>query len=167
MNIGDTYLGRRKSGSIYGGISSSSYENNTKWFQLQLGRPQSNSIYPEKSLSLLPYRIALAMVDKGWILRNIIVWHKPNALPQSVKDRFSNKYEVIFFFTKSQRYYFNLDAVKVPMKTTTIKRIFYDNFTSKDCYAGLNISNWHKYVSRMRKKIGNRKRRIKKFKVAS
>ena len=55
------------------------------------------------------------MVDEqGWILRNKIIWYKPNHMPSSVKDRLSNSYEFIFFFTKSRKYYFNLDKVRVP-----------------------------------------------------
>jgi len=58
------------------------------------------------------------MVDRlGWTLRNIVVWHKPNPLPESVKDRLSTTWEPLFFFTKSAHYYFNLDAIRVPHKT--------------------------------------------------
>jgi len=61
---------------------------------------------PAKSLCLIPERFAIAMLEHGWILRNRIVWHKTNPLPESVKDRFTNTYEDIFFFTKSKHYYF-------------------------------------------------------------
>ena len=46
------------------------------------------------------------MIEQGWILRNEIIWHKPNAMPQSVRDRFTVDFEKIFFFVKSRRYYF-------------------------------------------------------------
>ena len=46
------------------------------------------------------------MIDQGWILRNEIIWHKPNVLPESLNDRFTNDFEKIFFFTKNQKYYF-------------------------------------------------------------
>ena len=59
-----------------------------------------------KSMLLIPYRFAAIMVDNGWKLRNIIIWHKPNQLPQGVTDRFTNDFEPIFFFTKSNRYDF-------------------------------------------------------------
>jgi len=62
---------------------------------------------PKKSLCLVPFRFAIAMVDKGWILRNVIIWHKPNSLPSSILDRFTVDFEYLFFFTKSQRYWFN------------------------------------------------------------
>ena len=61
---------------------------------------------------LIPHRVAIALVDDGWTLRNTIVWHKPNAMPESVTDRFSKKYEYIFMFAKQGKYYFDLDAVK-------------------------------------------------------
>ena len=59
-----------------------------------------------KSLSLIPERFAIAMVDQGWILRNKIIWYKPNCMPSSAKDRFTVDWEYLFFFTKSQKYYF-------------------------------------------------------------
>ncbi len=63
---------------------------------------------------MIPERFAIEMVRRGWILRNKIVWHKPNHLPESVKDRFAQSWEYVFLFSKSSNYYFNLDAVRVP-----------------------------------------------------
>lgn len=54
----------------------------------------------KKSLSCIPDRFKIKMVEKGWICRNEIIWHKPNAMPSSVKDRYNNDFEKIFFFTK-------------------------------------------------------------------
>ena len=64
----------------------------------------------------LPERFALGMIGRGWLLRNKIVWHKPNHIPCPVKDRFTNSWEHLFFFSKSRKYYFDLDAVRVPHK---------------------------------------------------
>lgn len=62
---------------------------------------------PSKSLMLQPYRLAMKMIDEqGWILRNVIIWHKPNCMPDSTKDRFTVDYEPVLFFTKSKDYYF-------------------------------------------------------------
>jgi DNA modification methylase len=61
---------------------------------------------PEKSLCLIPQRFQIAMVDQGWICRNTIIWYKPNCMPSSAKDRFTVDFEYLFFFTKSQKYYF-------------------------------------------------------------
>ena len=63
---------------------------------------------------MIPERFALGMIDRGWILRNKIIWYKPNHMPSSVKDRFSNSWEYIYFFSKSKKYYFDLDAVREP-----------------------------------------------------
>lgn len=70
----------------------------------------------KKSLMLIPERFALMMIGNGWILRNKIIWHKPNVMPSSVSDRFTNDYECVYFFTKSQRYKFHQQ--KEPMITT-------------------------------------------------
>ena len=67
-----------------------------------------------KNLLGLPWRVAFALQDDGWILRNAIVWHKPNAMPQSVRDRMSNRYELIFLLAKSRHYWFDLDPIRVP-----------------------------------------------------
>jgi site-specific DNA-methyltransferase (cytosine-N4-specific) len=69
---------------------------------------------PPKNLLMVPERTALAFVDDGWILRNKIVWHKPNAMPSSVKDRLSNRYEHLFLLVKTRRYWFDLDAIREP-----------------------------------------------------
>jgi len=68
---------------------------------------------PNKCLMLIPHRFAIKCVDElGLILRNDIIWAKRNGMPESVKDRFSKKHEFIFFFTKQQKYYFDLDGVR-------------------------------------------------------
>jgi len=69
----------------------------------------------EKCLIMVPARLAIALIDDGWILRNKIIWKKPNAMPQSAKDRFTIDYEEILFLTKSKKYYFH--QLKEPMKT--------------------------------------------------
>lgn len=67
---------------------------------------------PTKNLLGMPWRVAFALQDEGWILRNAIVWHKPNAMPESVTDRLSCRYEQIFLFSKSARYHFDLDSIR-------------------------------------------------------
>jgi DNA modification methylase len=76
-----------------------------------------------KQLALIPSRIAIALQEDGWILRNDICWHKPNGLPSSVKDRLTNRWEHIFHFVKQRKYYYNLDAIREPLKLSTIKRL--------------------------------------------
>jgi len=65
-----------------------------------------------KQLLGIPWRTAFALQDDGWILRNEIIWHKPNAMPESVRDRLSNRHEQLFMFAKSRRYHFDLDAIR-------------------------------------------------------
>jgi site-specific DNA-methyltransferase (adenine-specific) len=67
-----------------------------------------------KSLLLAPERLALALVSDGWVLRNKIVWSKPNPMPTSVRDRLSCTWEALYFFSKSEHYFFDLDAIRVP-----------------------------------------------------
>lgn len=66
-----------------------------------------------KSLLLGPERLALALAEDGWIIRNKVVWAKTNTIPSSVTDRFSTKHEVIYLLTRSQRYYFDLDSLRL------------------------------------------------------
>jgi len=76
----------------------------------------------EKSRLGIPERFYINCIDDGWIARNHIPWYKSNAISSSVKDRFTNKWESIFFFAKSQKYYFNLDAIRE--KTLTESKPF-------------------------------------------
>lgn len=65
----------------------------------------------------LPWRVALALIDDGWILRSDCIWQKPNAMPSSVKNRPTTDHEYIFFFTKSKSYYYDADAIREPHVT--------------------------------------------------
>jgi len=98
--LGDTYAGR----TALDGLSSGSKGE---------GRPPVPRSL-EKCKLLIPHRVAIALVDDGWIVRNDIVWYKPNHLPSSVKDRLTNAYEFVFHLTRSRRYYYDLDAIREP-----------------------------------------------------
>lgn len=80
----------------------------------------------KKQLLMIPARLTIEMQKKGWILRNQIVWYKPNHMPSPLRDRFSNTWESVFFFVKdtgnylAPDYYFNLDAVRVEHKTKNL-----------------------------------------------
>jgi len=65
---------------------------------------------PDKSLIGIPWRLALSLQDDYWILRNDIIWHKPNVMPESAKDRFTRCHEYIFHFSKSKHYYHDFIA---------------------------------------------------------
>lgn len=81
-------------------------DEGTLWLNL------GDSYGKNKQLLGVPWRVAFALQDSGWTLRNSIIWHKPNAMPSNVKDRMSNRYENIFLFTKGSRYFFDLDSVR-------------------------------------------------------
>lgn len=70
---------------------------------------------PSKNLLGIPWRVAFALQDDGWILRNDIIWAKPNAMPESVTDRLSTKHEHLFLLAKSPRYWFDLDPIREPL----------------------------------------------------
>ncbi|UJH70453.1 site-specific DNA-methyltransferase [Ornithinimicrobium sp. INDO-MA30-4] len=72
---------------------------------------------PRKSLLGAPEHLLLALIDDGWIVRNKIVWAKPNPIPSSVTDRLACTYEVIYLLTRSPRYYFDLHAIREPHKS--------------------------------------------------
>ena len=67
----------------------------------------------------MPWRVALALRDGGWILRSDIIWHKPNAMPSAVKTRPTTDHEYVFFFTRSKQYYYDADAIREPHVTFT------------------------------------------------
>ncbi len=114
INLGDTYA---SSGgpSRHFGYNDPKYGNN-KGGNFIEPAAFDQGIIP-KSRFGIPERFYINCIDSGWIARNHIPWYKANSMPSSVKDRFTNKWESIFFFVKNQKYYFNLDAVRV--KTTT------------------------------------------------
>lgn len=78
--------------------------------------------YMEKNLQLIPHRVAIEMQKRGWVVRNALIWHKPNAMPSSVRDRLANSYEMIFHFVKAKRYYYCLDNIREPHKTVSVER---------------------------------------------
>jgi len=72
---------------------------------------------PPKSLLLAPERVALALVERGWVLRNKIVWAKPNPMPHSVTDRLNCGWEYLFHFVRTCRYFYDLDAIREPHRS--------------------------------------------------
>lgn len=81
------------------------------------GRPPSRGWKRNKQLALVPFRVALALEEQGWWVRNTLVWHKPNGMPISATDRLANHWEPVFLVTKAERYYFDVDAIREPHKT--------------------------------------------------
>ena len=75
-----------------------------------------------KNLLGIPWRVALALQDDGWILRQDIIWHKPNPMPESVRDRCTKAHEYVFLLSKSDRYFFDSEAMKEPAVTNDTRR---------------------------------------------
>lgn len=67
-----------------------------------------------KNLIGAPWRVAFVLQDDGWILRNDIIWQKPNAMPESATDRLSGRHEHVFLLVKSTQYWFDLDSIREP-----------------------------------------------------
>lgn len=109
LNIGDTYSSRANQGR-----SADRHTGRGHRTGVTAARTNTVATAPMKSLLLIPSRLALALQEDGWVVRNDVIWHKTNAMPHSVTDRLSNRYEHLLLLTRSQRYYFDLDAIKEP-----------------------------------------------------
>lgn len=79
------------------------------------GKKQLSPEYKQKDLIGIPWRTAFALQAAGWYLRSDIIWHKPNPMPESVKDRPTKAHEYIFLMSKSAKYFYDADAIKEPM----------------------------------------------------
>ncbi|MGI6124399.1 MAG: DNA-methyltransferase [Acetivibrionales bacterium] len=115
VNLGDTYAGSG-SGTTKNADTSKYVENSKQVYVLPNGTAKASKFRGtnlNKSLLMIPERFAIGMIDAGWILRNQIIWHKPNQMPSSAKDRFTVDFEKIFFFVKqSTGYYFEQQLEK-------------------------------------------------------
>ena len=78
---------------------------------------------PPKNLVGIPWRVAFALQADGWYLRNDIIWHKPNPMPESVTDRCTKSHEYIFLLTKSAKYYYDNEAIKEPAEQGSLERM--------------------------------------------
>lgn len=99
VNLGDTY------NSTNGFCrSTNGWERNGR--DGGAGDKSALKTYPDKCLLMIPERFAIGMIERGWILRNKIIWHKPNPMPSSAGDRFTVDFEPVFFFVKNKQYFF-------------------------------------------------------------
>ncbi len=116
VNLGDSYFGSGGAGGDYneGGIR----EGQKKYKQGTFKHKYLKS----KSLVMIPERFAWGMIEHGWILRNKIIWGKPNHMPESVTDRLTKSYEVVYHFVKQQKYYYDLDVIREPHKNSSMER---------------------------------------------
>ena len=113
LNLGDSYA--RQGGAGRGGGSMLQGRKHGHAQESKSHRRRKPGItVPDKNLLGIPWQAALALQADGWILRNDTIWAKPNAMPESVTDRLSAKHEHVFLLTKSPRYWFALEPIKVP-----------------------------------------------------
>lgn len=89
-------------------------------------RRAADATLPAKNLLGIPWRVAFALQDDGWILRNDNIWHKSNAMPESVRDRLSTKHEYVFLLSKGPRYWFDLDPIREDYAPASLDRYRYD-----------------------------------------
>ncbi|WP_216215734.1 DNA-methyltransferase [Amycolatopsis aidingensis] len=97
-----------------------SYSTNSDGYRCtqpgQAGQPRyrPRADVPHKNLLGLPWRVALALQDDGWILRSAIVWHKPHTTPTPIRDRLATRHEMLFLFVTHPDYHFDLDPIRQP-----------------------------------------------------
>lgn len=120
LNLGDSYAGywgdakakaegRKSSADTNGWTNGFSMNSRPSFHQAFTG----TAIKP-KDLIGIPWRVALALQADGWYLRSDIIWHKPNPMPESVTDRPTKSHEYLFLLAKSERYYYDADAIREP-----------------------------------------------------
>ncbi|HDS1765686.1 MULTISPECIES: site-specific DNA-methyltransferase [Pseudomonas] len=114
VNLGDSYAsGGRGGGGRYmaerGDGAWQGKGDATGWRSAPAG-------WKHKDLLGLPWRLAIALQDDGWYLRQDIIWHKPNPMPESIKDRCTKAHEYLFLLSKSPRYHFDQDAIREPAR---------------------------------------------------
>lgn len=107
LNLGDSYANDGKWGGSSGGKHASGLHGATC-----IGRGKVSTGLKPKDLVGIPWRVAFALQDDGWFLRQDIIWAKPNPMPESVTDRCTKAHEYLFLLSKSQRYYFDAGAIR-------------------------------------------------------
>ncbi|MBN7321043.1 site-specific DNA-methyltransferase [Mycobacteroides abscessus subsp. massiliense] len=122
LNLGDSYYSGRGNP---GPNSADAKQSARRGWTRAVDRPGQRWAKP-KDLLGIPWRVAFALQDDGWILRNDIVWAKPNTMPESVTDRLSSKHEYVFLLTKSRRYFFDLDAIREQSVTSRPSALSWD-----------------------------------------
>jgi hypothetical protein len=112
LNIGDSYCGTASKGDWV------DPKNPIGRSGQSVSKTQKLVGYKSKDLIGIPWMLAFALRADGWYLRQDIIWHKPNPMPESVQDRCTKAHEYIFLLSKSQKYYYDIDAIKEDAHTT-------------------------------------------------
>ncbi len=117
INLGDSYFSDTKGA---GGPTPKQVSNAGSFYEPR--HFERNGLKP-KDLLMIPARVALALQADGWYLRSEIIWHKPNPMPESVRDRPTKSHEMIYLLAKNQRYFYDAEAVREPQVCD--KKTFY------------------------------------------
>lgn len=120
LNLGDSYSG---SGKGIGDITHDKWKQGTNKGSREGTFVKVNTGLKPKDLIGIPWMVAFALRSAGWYLRQDIIWHKPNPMPESVTDRCTKSHEYIFLLSKSAKYYYDADAIKTLIKDSTIQRM--------------------------------------------
>ena len=120
LNIGDSYYNYRPG---TGGLPKQTVSKTSQDLPTECNR-RANKLdgLKEKDLIGIPWMLAFALRADGWYLRQDIIWHKPNPMPESVKDRCTKSHEYIFLLSKQRKYYYDNEAIKEPVKQDWGKR---------------------------------------------
>ena len=123
LNLGDSYCSTVKwGGGGNVGKNTVAADGHVPSWAVRAKRQNFPGIKP-KDLIGIPWRVAFALQADGWFLRQDIIWHKPNPMPESVTDRCTKAHEYIFLLSKSARYYFDADAIKEASAESSIARL--------------------------------------------
>lgn len=120
LNLGDSYAGSGR-GMTRTGLNDGKNPK-TKGLILPKQNAGQSNLKP-KDLIGIPWRVAFALQADGWYLRQDIIWHKPNPMPESITDRCTKAHEYIFLFSKSRKYYFDHTAIKEPVAESSLRRL--------------------------------------------
>ena len=113
LNIGDSYYNYRSDGNYPKQTVSKTRQDLPTKTPVRGNKLEG---YKSKDLIGIPWLLAFALRKDGWYLRQDIIWHKPNPMPESVKDRCTKAHEYIFLLSKNKNYYYNNEAIKEPVK---------------------------------------------------
>lgn len=117
LNLGDSYANDGKWGGSSGGKHASALHGDTG-----IGRGKVATGLRPKNLIGIPWRVAFALQEDGWYLRQDIIWSKPNPMPESVKDRCTKAHEYLFLLSKSPDYYYDQGAIREPAAPSSLAR---------------------------------------------
>jgi DNA modification methylase len=120
VNLGDSYAGSGKGSP--GNFGKHAPSGSARHLEHKHSGVVPEGLKP-KDLVGIPWRFAFAMQDRGWYLRQDIIWHKPNPMPESVTDRCTKSHEYIFLLTKNAKYYYDHEAIKEPVAESTKNRL--------------------------------------------